>query len=504
MTLVNRRVLQETTLLLAALFAMFWAILRARVQSMTIDESVTYTMFVHGWFRTVFVASSNNHVLNSLLMWITTNLFGNSPLSVRMPALMGAALYIFICYFLCQSITSRFILRFSLFLCLTYNPLIFDFMVAGRGYSLADAFLLLAIAVPVFYRVKGRPSRRTCCVLASLGLGLSFTANFSFAFVDFAAFLFIVSWAVRRREGESTARVVAYCTLPGLSVALLICGYTLAHWRSGELWFGARSFSEMTRGLVDASLYQLDPRFGQSAWYQIVELLKPWLLPLLGILCVCQVVVTRLQGSWFRDERTPWLGKLAAALAGIATLSLLMHWLAFRVFKLPLPMGRTGIYLVPLCTLVAGIIGAEPTRSAVSRWLRRSITAVFICLACYFLLCLRMNYFKEWEWDADVKDVYPVLVRLKQTYGVTDIGTSWLFVASLNYYRVQSNREDFPEFMASLPDPPPGKSIYVLHRVTERAFLENEKLVVVYRGKSTDVVIAVKPDGPIPATMIER
>jgi hypothetical protein len=38
----------------------------------------------------------------------------------------------------------------------------------------------------------------------------------------------------------------------------------------------------------------------------------------------------------------------------------------------------------------------------------------------------------------------------------------------------------------------------------EREFLEKEKLVVVYRGKSTDVVIAVKPGGPVPATPIER
>jgi len=504
MRLVNRRVFQEITLLLAALFAIFWAILRAGVQSLTIDESVTYTMFVHGKIGTAFVASSNNHVLNSVLMWVATHLFGNSPLTVRTPALLGAALYIFICYFLCRSIASRFPLRLSLFLCLTYNPFLFDFMVAARGYSLADAFLLAAIAVPVWHRVKGRPSLPISCALASLALGLSFTANFSFAFVDFSALLFIVTWAIRNRGTESIARILKFCTLPGLAAAVAICGYPLAHWQKGDLNWGADSLGKTMHSLVESSLYRLDSRFAQSGWYKVVDFLKPWLLPLLGILCVGQIAVTRLEGSWLQDRRAQWLGRFGAGLASIVTLSVLMHWVAFRLVKLPLPVGRTGIYLVPLCTLIAGIIAAAPARSVVSQWLRRGITAVLICLAGYFLLCLRLDYFKEWEWDADVKNVYPVLARFNHTYGVTDVGTSWFYVASLNYYRELSNRENFPEFMATFPDPPLGKSVYVVHGVVERGFLEREKLVVVYRDKFTGVVVAVKPGGPIPAVMIER
>jgi hypothetical protein len=88
-------------------------------------------------------------------------------------------------------------------------------MVAARGYGLADAFLLAAIAVPVWHRLKGQPSLRTCCVLASLALGLSFAANFSFAFVDATTFLAILLWAIPRRGEESIARIVEFCVLPG-------------------------------------------------------------------------------------------------------------------------------------------------------------------------------------------------------------------------------------------------------------------------------------------------
>jgi hypothetical protein len=158
---------------------------------------------------------------------------------------------------------------------------------------------------------------------------------------------------------------------------------------------------------------------------------------------------------------------------------------------------------VPLCTLIAGIIAAAPVRSSISRWCGRGITVVFICLACYFLLCIRLNYFKEWEWNADVKDVYPVLARLNRTYGVTNVGASWSSVSPLNYYRAVSNEKPFPELTSTLPYPPEGKSIYVLNQLFDMEFLEKEKLTVVYRGKSTGLIVAVPPGGVIPATMIE-
>ena len=131
------------------------------------------------------------------------------------------------------------------------------------------------------------------------------------------------------------------------------------------------------------------------------------------------------------------------------------------------------------------------------------MTGVFICLACYFVLCLRLTYFKEYEYDADVKDVYSVLARLNHNYGVTDVAASGVYANPLNFYRVASRKETFPEFKAVAGAFPTGKSIYVMHGPFERAFIEKERLVIVYRGKSKEVVVAVRPDGPIPSTMVE-
>jgi hypothetical protein len=487
----NRRIFQDRLLEIAALFAIVWAVIRARVQSITMDEADTYFWYVAT--SDVWHPFSNNHVLNSLLMWISTRAFGTSSLAIRAPALLGAVLFVGTCYLLCRTITDRFSIQLPLFICLTYNPFVFDYMVAARGYGLADAFLLAAIAVLVLHVAKGRPSLRQACVGASLALGLSFTANFSFAFVDLAAFLAITAWAIRQRGQESVTRIVAYCALPGLFVALLVCGYPLAHWKKDDLIWGVNSLSEMRQSLLDSSLYRLDPRFQETAWYKAADFLAPLLPPLLAILCLCQIVVTNLDGSWRQDARNRWLGGFAAALAGIVSLSVLMHWLAFRVESLLLPVGRTGIFLVPLTTLLAGTIAAAPARTLVSRWLRVGITTLFCGLACYFLLCLRLSYFREYQWDADAKGVYSVLARYNHAYGITDVGMTGLFFPALNYYRMSSNKETLAPFKLETPNPPAGKSIYVMSESVQQSFIDKEKLVIVFRGNFTDVVVAVKP-----------
>ncbi len=500
MTPVYRRALQDKLLLLAALFAIVWAVIRACLQSITMDEANTYFWFVAT--SNVWYPFSNNHILNTLLMWITTHALGTSIITIRAPALLGAILYVGVCHFLCRNITDRFSIQLPVFICLIYNPFIFDYMVAARGYGLANAFLLAAIAVPVWHRVKSRPSLRQSCALASLALGLSFSANYSFAFADLATFLAITAWAIRHRGRESVVRTVGFCALPGLLVALLICGYPMLHWWGYDYGIGAHSLKEMRQSLVQSSLYRLDPRFQGTAWYKAMSLLRPLLLPVFLILCFCRIVSAWLDGSWLQDKRARWLGRFGAALAGIVTLCVLMHWLASRFYRLPLPLGRAGIFLLPLCTLLGGVIVAAPARSLISQWLRRGLTAVSLCLALYFLLCLRLSYFKEYQWDADAKQVYSVLARYNHTYGVTDVGMFDLSAFALNYYRALSKAETFPEFKPEPPTPPADKFVYVMSRVNERSFIDKEKLVIVYRGKFSDTVVAVKPGGPIPPTMV--
>ena len=175
----------------------------------------------------------------------------------------------------------------------------------------------------------------------------------------------------------------------------------VTRWRTGgraELWWqSAHSLRRNEAKPYPGFVLSIGPAISETpGWYGAMNFLRPRLL--------ADIWQYSAAARWWRPRWTArgfrliapdgW-GGFAAALAGIATLSVTISWLAFRFYNLPLPLGRTGIFLIPLCTLVAGAIGAAPDAIRChSRWLRCGITAVLICMACYFLLLPAADLFQ--------------------------------------------------------------------------------------------------------------
>jgi hypothetical protein len=410
----------------AAAFALAWSIFRAGYQSITLDEADTYFWFVAPGPKYIWFPFPNNHILNTLLIWVSTHLFGLSVFTVRIPALLGACLYTAVAYFLCRALTKSFALQFATFICLVYNPLILDFFAAARGYSLATAFLLAALAIPVWHQQAGRKSVRSSAALASAAIGLSFAANFSFAYVDAFALLAISVWAVRRRRTASLASILVSCIAPAALVTLALCGYPLLHYPRKELWFGATSLRQMTASLVEGTFYRVHGPLADSRVVQVVDL---YLLPALLGMCLCKLVVGWREKDFRQDVRVA----LTAAVAAIFVATLAAHYGAFRLGRLPLPLSRTGIFFVPLATLMVGLVAALPTPTRALRLISHGITGLFLLLALHCVLCLRYSYFKEYEWNADTKDVYKVIDQLNRRYGVREFASAGSYLSPLNF-----------------------------------------------------------------------
>ncbi len=451
---------------LAAVFALAWSVFRAVHQSITLDEADSYLLFASRDAKFIWYPFPNNHLLNTLLMWLGTHAFGVSALTVRLPALLGAALYIAVAYFLCRAVSGRFTLQLATLICLVYNPFVLDYFAAARGYSLANAFLLAALAIPVWHTRTGRKSVASSAALASAAIGLSFASNFPFAFMDAAALLAIAIWAIRQRGAASVLRIVGCCALPALAIALGLCGYPIAHFPRKALWYGARSLGEMTSGLVNASLYRLRGPLQDS---QAIRSVESYLLLALAVLCALRLIPGSLDWEFRRSARA----RAVAGVAGILMLTLAAHYAAFRFAGLPLPMSRTGIFFLPLCTLLIAMVAASPAKSPPSRWLGHAIAGLFLCLAANCLLSLRYTYFLEYEWDADLKQVYGVVERLNRTYGVRDFTADGLYRSPLNFYRAASAAGGFPPLAAYVGKVPPGKPVYVLHEIYYGPFIKN-------------------------------
>lgn len=448
-----------------AVFALGWIILRAALQSITIDEADSFMIFARGDWPGPLYPSSGNHVLNTLLSRWSVACFGLSELSLRVPAILGAALYISASYSLCRLISSRLLLQAPLFISLVYNPFVMDYLTTARGYSLALGLLITAIGIVAQAMLGNRPRLLRQCTIASACVGLSFTANFSFAFVDLAVISLFCVWIMRHRGQEKPAAIITACALPGLLAALLICGYTLWHWPPGQLFAGATSLSEMFHSVVADSFDGTENR--------------RWLQDMKATFAAVAVLLIPVLALDLHGRRRTFFKYTAAVLLTALTL----HWAAFQTAHLPLPKDRTAVFLAPLITLLFGT--ALAARLRVTGWLTLATASL------WFLSCLRLGYFKEWRYNSDSRQLYQVLHEVNQRCGVKRVVTAWFYVAALNFYRARFHDEDLDEFIATAPPFKGGQPVYVLYFPDSKNFIKEQRLKMIYYSTVTQAVIAV-------------
>lgn len=485
----------EALLVGLGLAAVGLAVCRAITQAMTIDEASTYEVFVSRPTPSHWYPASNNHVLNSLLMRGFVGLFGLSHLSVRAAALCGAAIYVFVSFQLCRFFKYHPAVRIAVFVCLVFNPLVGDFFVAARGYSLALAFWMLALLLSVrrecLYAGEANALRITAW--SSLCLGLSFCSNFSFAIVGLTtAGLFMVLDLLSMRSQPRTILRVCAWILPGLASVFVIPLWTLVHWPPGQFWYGAHSLNEMLGTLAEASTFEPNPYLANPFLYSLLHRLRYVLVPSTVLLAVAHGIgiIFALRSAGLRRQRHY---RLLGALVAILLMSIVGHAVALKVAGVLLPKGRTAIFLVPLFTLSIAFAATRPAGPArVQRVIRAALLGHIYLLAVFFLFCVRLNYFEEWRYLADVKDAYVALADYGRKYQTGAVPTSWHYGPSLNFYRKLYPDPPFEEFVSPLVGQtyPKGRRAYVLYLPFDRQFVTEEALKIIYQG-SSGVVVAV-------------
>ena len=462
----------DVVLLALSCFAIAWLIARACLQSVTIDEADSYLAFATADWPAHWYPSSGNHVLNTILMRIVTSLAGLSHLTLRAPALLGAGIYVASIYALSMRIARDPWMRRPLFICLVYNPFLMDYLVAARGYSMALGFLTAGLLLMM--RAVAEDKIGSNAIAASICAGLSFTANFSFGYVIAATLLMFTIWGCRR-----TWKAPLHVLAPACVVIHVICGSTLWTFPRSQLYYGASSLREMFHSLVSASFDELNPFVVNPLIARTLQMVAPLLPYLFVALCLLQFG-TMAPGL----ERT-----IARALVAILALALMMHWLAFRIAKIPLPNGRTAIFFVPLAVLLLGTCAANRSGPAV---LRVCTIALLVTASVYFTGCLRLSHFKEWEFDVDVKEAFAVLREIHRRDGISEIPADWRYSSTLNFYRRYFHEESMAPFGHETPWPA-DKRAYVLWYPEGQSYIASEHLRLIYRGRRSDLVIALRP-----------
>lgn len=117
-------------------------------------------------------------------------------------------------------------------------------------------------------------------------------------------------------------------------------------------------------------------------------------------------------------------------------------------------------------------------------------------MALYFEGSLRLLYFKEWRFDADVRPAYEGLRALIQKPGMHPVGSDWKYTPSLNFYRhLYKDENRFPPFETVPPTISDGHAkfdAYVLYSIDSPRLNTIPGVKVTYRGGLSDSVVIVK------------
>ncbi|HKW98783.1 MAG TPA: glycosyltransferase family 39 protein [Bryobacteraceae bacterium] len=503
--------------LLACLFAV--CVYRAFTQSIVFDEALTWQLYIAGPIENIFhYFDANHHFLNTVLMRLSTGLFGVSEWSLRLPALAGAALYFTACYRLARAAFGD---GFSMLLAVavvTLNPFVLDFMVAARGYGLALALWMYAAAIllDAFSRRAFLPKQMAT---AGAAVALSVTANLVFI-LPAAALAGTALYLIRR--GGSIAAAEAPQKIPqppprtrsartkkksaaalsprksgfprwaGFVLPIALIGllfFNLAPFesmRSKDFYTGAASISQSLRSLAASSLAHSGPLRNQPwvrRWSDLVALAIAPLAVAAGL------VIGTLR-------RNVLLIVVSVAVvfsaAGCLALRLLLNW--------PYPEDRTGLYFLPLTSLV--LVGLAYCLQADKRPLKLvsfalyALSAVFVV---HFATEFNTRKFLVWEYDADTRSMGEYIAAHRPAnQPVVRIGGSWQLQESLSFYM---NLRNWSWMELRRETPVAGSDYYALIPQDRTAVEKRLGLHDVYRGPVSGSVLAqpiVAPPPPAP------
>ena len=439
------------------LFAFGVAVYRAKVQPIAHDEALTYEWFLDQGVYEVLRYNAANHVLQTLIAKPVAKIFGVSEFTLRVPTLMGAAIYLIAVYLLCRKLFGAGLVMVLSTAMLAWNPQIMDFMAAARGYSLGLAGL--AVAMYVFASLSGRgkfdpadKEWRRGCAVASIALALAVAANFtnmvpaiclalSFAVVALGGIA-----AVFRFRERALRDFAKYFILPGVVVGFCVLWPFLLQARLGQTKIQLNKASDAVRDIFNASfLYKwTDDVFNSlgavpsasGSWQaRVTELGADFLLPLLfGFVLVGLLLVFRNPADSGNDRSAQCRIFAGAAIASVV-LTAVLHFAT----KVNYPFSRYCLFVVPLFTIGGVLAAREISFRFPSILLKGAGLLVAAIVVSDYALAINVKSFRYNAYDVISRDLYKAIEKDALSRGQTSVrvGGTWWYEPEINFYRLR-------------------------------------------------------------------
>jgi hypothetical protein len=152
------------------------------------------------------------------------------------------------------------------------------------------------------------------------------------------------------------------------------------------------------------------------------------------------------------------------------------------------------VYVLPVFAAIRPYLLPAIALSALLAWKLRAGRAALIgstmVLAMYFLLCLRLDHFKDARAMSTSNQVYATLACLSEEHGLHRVAASADFVGPLGLYR-DARPSGLDEIVPIAKDP--GREVYAMHYPKDKDAVEKRGLVQFY-SDSEGAMVAVAPE----------
>jgi hypothetical protein len=200
------------------------AVMRIRYLNNPISHDEAYSFIVFASTTLINIISNyhlpNNHVFHTLLVNLSTNLFGIQPWAVRLPSFLAGLTLVPASYVLAKKIyDSRIALVTALLVAVLPGPI--SYGTISRGYSLVAFFTILILWLAIYvYEEKNEFAWLLLILFAALGFYSVPVMLYSFGIVY--AWLFIQNLIIKARQYNSKFEFTKFWLCGGLGTAVLV------------------------------------------------------------------------------------------------------------------------------------------------------------------------------------------------------------------------------------------------------------------------------------------
>ena len=306
-------------------------------QPMRGDEAYTFLQYVNNGVRSLFDYSApNNHVFNTLLIKLSTSLWGGSPAAIRFPAFAAGLAVILIGFYLAGALLKNKNSGVLAAIGLAVFPYLVLYSTNARGYSMIVAFsLLMAVVAYRFSHTLSKLALLLLALLAALGMW-----TIPVMILPIAGIFF---WVVGllRVEKRSVKTILSRFAVP---FALMSAALTLAFY-APVIYVSKGAASIVSNKFVR-------PQSWSAFWAGILPQLQKSLdeifrdIPPLVLFVLLALALLGLMHS-IRSRNWGLLLLLPCLLLGAVCVVLIQH---------TAPYARTWIYLIPFILLLADAV----------------------------------------------------------------------------------------------------------------------------------------------------